>query len=91
MPCTDDSSKGLCSRRMPKTTLRAFRHFTPRFSTLLLEGALTFRITLPPQERWAEAVNLERRLSDLVNEVYGLTSEEVGLLWATAPPRMPEL
>jgi hypothetical protein len=32
---------------------------------------------------------LERRLADLVNTVYGLTPEEVDLLWWTAPPRMP--
>jgi hypothetical protein len=37
----------------------------------------------------AEAEQLERRLSDLVNETYGLTPEEIALLWATAPPRMP--
>ena len=28
-------------------------------------------------------------LSDLVNEAYGLTPDEVRLMWATAPPRMP--
>jgi hypothetical protein len=28
-------------------------------------------------------------LSDLVNAAYGLTPEEVALLWRTAPPRMP--
>jgi hypothetical protein len=32
---------------------------------------------------------LERRISDLVNEAYGLTPEEVALMWETAPPRMP--
>lgn len=37
----------------------------------------------------AEALQLERQLSDLVNEAYGLTPEEVALLWETAPPRMP--
>ena len=37
----------------------------------------------------AEAERLERRLSDLVNVAYGLTPEEVALLWETAPPRMP--
>ena len=36
-----------------------------------------------------EAASLERRLSDLVNEAYGLTAEDVDLLWKTAPPRMP--
>ena len=35
------------------------------------------------------AERLERRLSDLVNVAYGLTPEEVALLWETAPPRMP--
>ena len=37
----------------------------------------------------AEALALERRLSDLVNSAYGLTPEEVKLMWDTAPPRMP--
>ena len=37
----------------------------------------------------AEALQLEYRLHDLANEAYGLTSEEVGLMWDTAPPRMP--
>ncbi len=36
-----------------------------------------------------EALVLERRLSDLVNEAYGLTPGEVALMWQTAPPRMP--
>ena len=34
-------------------------------------------------------LTLERRLSDLVNEAYGLTPDEVDLMWKTAPPRMP--
>jgi hypothetical protein len=37
----------------------------------------------------AEARDLERRVSDLVNAAYGLTPEEVDLMWRTAPPRMP--
>ena len=28
-------------------------------------------------------------MSDLVNQAYGLTPEDVALMWATAPPRMP--
>jgi len=36
-----------------------------------------------------EVLNLERKLSDLVNAAYGLTPEEVRLMWETAPPRMP--
>jgi hypothetical protein len=43
----------------------------------------------PVREAKNEAAGLERRLSDLVNEAYGLTAEEVDLLWKTAPPRMP--
>ena len=27
--------------------------------------------------------------ADLVNAAYGLTAEEMGLMWRTAPPRMP--
>jgi hypothetical protein len=43
----------------------------------------------PVREDRAEAASLEKRLSDLVNEAYGLTPEEIELLGATAPPRMP--
>jgi SAM-dependent methyltransferase len=44
---------------------------------------------VPVQERRARALAMERRLANLVNQAYGLTPEEVELLWATAPPRMP--
>jgi hypothetical protein len=37
----------------------------------------------------AEARGLEIQVHDLVNEAYGLTPEEVALMWDTAPPRMP--
>ncbi|HKM54586.1 MAG TPA: hypothetical protein VJY33_14340 [Isosphaeraceae bacterium] len=37
----------------------------------------------------AEALQLECRLHDLVNAAYGLTPDEVRLMWDTAPPRMP--
>ncbi len=37
----------------------------------------------------AELLRLERRLSDMVNAAYGLTPDDVQLLWETAPPRMP--
>ena len=43
----------------------------------------------PARQAAAEALRLERRLSDLVNQAYGLTPEEVALMWSTAPPRMP--
>jgi hypothetical protein len=47
-------------------------------------------MAMPVREERAEAAKLERRLSDLVNQAYGLTPEEVDLLWSTAPPRMPK-
>jgi hypothetical protein len=43
----------------------------------------------PARHATAEALVLERRLSDLVNAAYGLTPDEVKLMWDTAPPRMP--
>ena len=41
------------------------------------------------QIRRTEALKLEHRLSDLVNQAYKLTPEEIDLMWKTAPPRMP--
>ena len=46
-------------------------------------------LATPVREDRAEAAKLEQRLSALVNRAYGLTPEEVDLLWSTAPPRMP--
>ena len=43
----------------------------------------------PARRAAAKSLALERRLSDLVNAVYGLTPEEIDLMWRTAPPRMP--
>ncbi|MEB3231114.1 MAG: DNA methyltransferase [Leptolyngbyaceae bacterium] len=43
----------------------------------------------PVQDRRAEGLKLEHRISNLVNQAYGLTPEEIDLMWKTAPPRMP--
>jgi hypothetical protein len=43
----------------------------------------------PARQARARIFALESKLSDLVNETYGLTLEEVQLMWRTAPPRMP--
>ena len=43
----------------------------------------------PTRALAAEVLSLERTLSDLVNQAYGLTPAEVELMWKTAPPRMP--
>lgn len=40
-------------------------------------------------KRLQEIATWERTLSDLVNEAYGLTPEEIDLVKKTAPPRMP--
>jgi type I restriction-modification system DNA methylase subunit len=41
------------------------------------------------KNRKNEAVKLEQRLADLVNQTYQLTPAEIDLMWKTAPPRMP--
>ena len=43
----------------------------------------------PAREAAADVLAFERKLSDLVNAAYGLTLDEVALMWRTAPPRMP--
>ena len=42
-----------------------------------------------PRALAVEALRLENEISCLVNEAYGLTPEEIALMWETAPPRMP--
>ncbi|MHC5539909.1 hypothetical protein ACYOEI_16945 [Singulisphaera rosea] len=44
---------------------------------------------IPAQTLATEARALEQQVSDLVNATYSLTSEDVRLMWETAPPRMP--
>jgi len=44
---------------------------------------------LPMQTRNREILQLEHQVSDLVNQAYGLTPEDLDLMWRTAPPRMP--
>jgi hypothetical protein len=41
---------------------------------------------VPLQTLAAEARRLEGQLAALVNAAYGLTAEEIALLWRTAPP-----
>jgi hypothetical protein len=53
-----------------------------------LRGGYT-RTIEPTRALAAETLNLERALSDLVNQAYALTPAEIGLLWQTAPLRMP--
>jgi hypothetical protein len=43
----------------------------------------------PARALAAESLNLERTLSDLVDQAYALTRAEIAPMWQTAPPRMP--
>jgi hypothetical protein len=47
------------------------------------------RTLVPACALAAETSTLERTLSDLVNQAYGLTPAEIDLMWKTAPPPMP--
>ncbi len=47
------------------------------------------RSILPLQALAAQARQLEQEVASLVNAAYGLTPEEIALMWQTAPPRMP--
>lgn len=58
----------------------------PALKSLRDEYARTIE---PARQLAAEALTLEHKVSDLVNEAYGLTSDEIRLMWDTAPPRMP--
>ena len=42
----------------------------------------------PARALVVEVLRLENEISCLVNEAYGLTPEEIALMWETAPPRM---
>lgn len=57
-----------------------------QFRVLKGEHARSVR---PVQALAAETRQLEQRVSELVNAAYGLTPDEVALMWRTAPPRMP--
>ncbi len=46
-------------------------------------------IAEPARAARDQVLTHERRLSDIVNQAYGLTPEDIALMWRTAPPRMP--
>ncbi|MGB5733126.1 MAG: hypothetical protein WBM40_01620, partial [Thiohalocapsa sp.] len=43
----------------------------------------------PERTRAAQLRILEQRIAELVNQAYGLSDDDIELLWRTAPPRMP--
>jgi hypothetical protein len=74
--------------------LKAVREALPKTRKItaaeVAELSREYTVTISPVRRArAEALALERRLSKLVNDAYGLTPEENQLVWETAPPRMP--
>ena len=43
----------------------------------------------PERAKAAQLRALEQRIAELVNQAYGLSDDDIELLWRTAPPRMP--
>jgi hypothetical protein len=74
--------------------ISAVRHVVPKkrkltaaeIAELKREHAKTVE---PLRKARMEIFAIERELSELVNVEYGLTREDVDLMWKTAPPRMP--
>ncbi|MBL8866454.1 MAG: hypothetical protein JNK93_12920 [Planctomycetia bacterium] len=78
----------------PETLIEEVRKIRGRRSTLSVAQVKRLRdehgsSVVPLQVNLRESDRLERRVSDLVNEAFGLTPDEIALMWQTAPPRMP--
>lgn len=43
----------------------------------------------PARAARSELMAHERKLASMVERAYGLTNDEIALMWRTAPPRMP--
>ncbi len=74
--------------------LKAVREALPKKRMItaaeIAELSREHSVTIGPARRArGETLALEKRLSELVNDAYGLTPEENDLVWETAPPRMP--
>ena len=49
-----------------------------------------YEVTITPAvQARTEITGLESSISDIVNAAYGLSKDEVALVWSSAPPRMP--
>lgn len=49
-----------------------------------------YELAIPPlQQMVGRAEALEREIASQVHAAYGLSDEQISLLWRTAPPRMP--
>ena len=74
--------------------IAAVRDSLPRRRDLSAEDIARLKtehkqIVQPAREARARILATERQLSDIVNRAYGLSEEDVALMWRTAPPRMP--
>ena len=79
---TDDAFQTEVKKHLPA------KRFLSSHELKALRG-LHAESVVPLQHLGDRAAVLERTISDCVNAAYGLTAEEVQLMWATAPPRMP--
>lgn len=76
-----DSFVDAVKANLPKSKLTA-----SQIADLKREHGETLK---PARNAVAEIAVLELKLSNLVNQAYGLTEDEVDLMWKTSPPRMP--
>ena len=73
-------------KRIPKGASKGDR-LSPQSQKETSDVYQDYAVAIGGRDR--EKLILETQLSDLVNQAYGLTPEEVALMWKTAPPRMP--
>ena len=66
---------------------RGTERLTPASLRLLREQFTEYSQTI--RTLVSDRTKIEHELSDLINQAYQLTPEEIDLLWRTAPPRMP--
>lgn len=62
-------------------------HLSPASLRALRETFNTYSSRIQAMER--EILGLEQQITDMVNEAFSLTAEDIELMWRTAPPRMP--
>ena len=80
----------------PDDFISAVRHALPKSHKLSSNdmtrlAAEYAEAIVPLQTSRAAVFRMENALSNLVNGAYGLTPDEVQLMWRTAPPRMPTI
>jgi len=87
-PCRKDTTEDGFVAEVRKRRAKGAPRLTPKTITELTETHRHY--TDPERARAAKVRTLERELSDLINQAYGLSDDEINLLWRTAPPRTPQ-